>query len=620
MIADRMNAAASGSLTTPPAPPREPRRALDQPVASDDRLRRATRVLLACGLGSLALYALLIAVTTGLGSAEPSYAGELSRRIPLFTREQLPRNHAEAAPRFVALLLALFGLYTVALRAASGLDSRRLALLVGGAGALFLAIQAFSPAMLSTDVYAYTMYGRILAVYHGDPYVKLEQAPDGDPYYWLTYGLPWPSWYGPLWTLLSAGLALIAGERVGLSVALFRGVASGATLLAAGLVWLGARRLDPTRALRGLVFFLWNPLVVLESGLSGHNDAVMAALLLGGVWLFLGGRRVLALGGFALSVLVKLASGLLAPLFLLVALRQLAGWRDRGVYLARAGLLGLLLTAGLFGLTRSGLSVPVAQSAGAAYFYDNNLYQLVFPLLRVALGEDPDSARVPVHFYPWWATPERAIALLAAPRPGAEVVERVRPGALLLVIAPEDNRWVRVYSPFDRRKSYVQEELLAKTERPPSANTDPVLAALETNPAAGPIGTRANQIIRFGTWLAFGLVWLLAAWRARDPRSLLTWSVIVLLGAYWLVATEIWPWYVIWALALGGLVSDTRPAGLVAVLSATVLSIYLAIPFERSAQSWLFTYRSLPAFLLPLLLFFGYQTLQSFRRKKTRGI
>jgi hypothetical protein len=39
------------------------------------------------------------------------------------------------------------------------------------------------------------------------------------------------------------------------------------------------------------------------------------------------------------------------------------------------------------------------------------------------------------------------------------------------------------------------------------------------------------------------------------------------------------------------------------LLSATVLSLYLTIGYERSAQSWLFTYRSLPAFVLPLVLF-----------------
>jgi hypothetical protein len=78
---------------------------------------------------------------------------------------------------------------------------------------------------------------------------------------------------------------------------------------------------------------------------------------------------------------------------------------------------------------------------------------------------------------------------------------------------------------------------------------------------------------------------------------------VILLASYWLVATEIWPWYVIWSLALAALLPTSRPAMLAMLLSATVLSLYVTIGYERSSQSWIFTYRSLPAFVLPLVLF-----------------
>src|SRR5207249_8242954 len=148
-----------------------------------------------------------------------------------------------------------------------------------------LFVQATQPAMLSTDIFSYVLYGRIFGLYHGDAYVRLPLHSIDDPYLPLAYDLPWPSWYGPLWTLVSAALALVGRERIGLTVLLFRGLEIGSALLSGLLIWDCLRRTAPRRATQGVAFFLWNPLVVLESGMSGHNDAFMVALLLLGIWL-----------------------------------------------------------------------------------------------------------------------------------------------------------------------------------------------------------------------------------------------------------------------------------------------------------------------------------------------
>jgi len=117
------------------------------------------------------------------------------------------------------------------------------------------------------------------------------------------------SWYGPLWTLISAGLAWLGGNHVGLTALLFRGLSVGAALGAAALLWSHLRRTVPERAAQGLVLFLWNPLLVIETGLSGHNDAIMLALVLLGVWLHLRGWKVAAVVSLTLSVLVKFLTG-----------------------------------------------------------------------------------------------------------------------------------------------------------------------------------------------------------------------------------------------------------------------------------------------------------------------
>jgi hypothetical protein len=568
--------------------------------------RSRLRLLVGLGAASFLLYGLLLVVVPRMGTSEPSHAGEVFRWLPLVSREQLPRDYAWAWPAYVGLLGGLFGLYGLSLWLLGQGSSRRLERGVMLCGALVLLLQTQGVAMFSTDAYAYTLYGRLLVLHGADPYTQVQGQFADDPFMPMTYFLPWPSWYGPLWTLLSGGVAQIVGERLGLAVLVFRLLAIAGALASAWLILAIARRLAPERAAQAAAFLLWNPLLVLETGLSGHNDAIVAALLLLGLWLSLRGRPVAGALGLLGAALIKLATGLLLPLYLLAVLRSLKDWPDRARYLAQVGVASLAQIGLLYGLTRASPLSPVVQSASSTYFYDNNVYQPLFAALRVWLGEDPESAQTPVHFHAWWARAERTVNLMSAPRAGAPVVDRVRGGELLLVIAPGEQRWVRAYNPSTGNRGYLQDDSLAKAERPHElANRDQVIGQLERNPASGPYGRRANELIRLTVYGLFGLLYLVAAWRCRSLPALLTWGTIALLGSYWLVATEIWPWYVIWALALAALRPTSRPALLAALLSATVLTLYVTIGYERTPLSWLFAFRSLPAFVLPLAVLAG---------------
>jgi hypothetical protein len=457
--------------------------------------------------------------------------------------------------------------------------------------------------MLSTDIYAYVISGRIFAVYKSDPYSETPVLPASDPYLPLWDMGYLPSWYGPLWTLLSGGIALLSGERIGLTVLLFRGAAIVAALAAAALLWGCLRRAAPHRAAQGLVFFLWNPLVVLETGLSGHNDTVMLALLLLGIWLHLRGRRALAVTAMTFSALVKYVTGLVLPLYVLVVLRHLSTWRERGRFLAMSAASAALAALIVFGLARAGPEAPVARAGFEVGFYYNSVHELLFRALRVWLGEEPEYVRVPINFGGWWVATHMATELRSAPGPAAELLDRVEPGTTLLVIAPQEDQWPWVYNPATGRKGYVHEQALVETDRPAAADTDPVLAQLEAGPMSSPTALQANAWLRLLTWIAFGAFWLLAAWRATHLRGFVVWSAAVMLATYWLVITEAWPWYPIWALALAALAPTSRVAGLAALLSATVLSLYITGGYQGSDQEWIYTYRSLPAFVLPLALF-----------------
>jgi alpha-1,6-mannosyltransferase len=164
------------------------------------------------------------------------------------------------------------------------------------------------------------------ALYGANPYLHGPHAIALDPLYpyvgakWVTM----PSAYGPLFTALSVPLA---GLDIATSAFAYKLIAALATLALVATVWNGARLrgLDPVKAaaLVGL-----NPLLVLYGVGGGHNDLLMLALLLAGVYLLLGRRDRAAGGMIVVSAGIKLTALLLLPFA--VAGQRPAGAARRG--------------------------------------------------------------------------------------------------------------------------------------------------------------------------------------------------------------------------------------------------------------------------------------------------
>jgi hypothetical protein len=343
-----------------------------------------------------------------------------------------------------------------------------------------------SPVMLANDVYSYAAYGRMFVLSNIDPAAELTQLPADDPYtkLWGEH-LP-PSSYGPAWTLMSAGVALLAAKNVGLTVLLYRGMAVLAVLGAAAFIAICMRRIAPARVAQGMLFFLWNPLVIYESALSAHNDAVMIACFLGGIALHLHDRRLGAMVLFALSVLIKFATAALLPVYLIMVLRQLPNWRTRGRFLIQAtvaGTLAFTITAipFQFGTPVHSARAFVGPEPSKPLFgwwvfqqrYANSLHELLFRALRVRMGEEADDVR-DVEFWGWWAITTDSTSLLSTPEDAGSTVESIPSRTPLLVIQPRVNdSWLRVYDPATDRKGYVSEGQTDAIERPASAEQDP---------------------------------------------------------------------------------------------------------------------------------------------------
>ena len=274
------------------------------------------------------------------------------------------------------LFLAAAGLALAAYVVGGALVRRRrvaLAAVAAVAAAVQLAPLA-GPLLLSTDAWLYWDYGRLAAIHDANPYRAVPADQPEDPAFAHT-GTSWrrtSSIYGPVFTLASEPVARAAGRSEDTAAWIYKALAGLAMLIATFAV----SRVAADRVF-ACAFVGWNPVVALHAAGGGHNDAWMAALLVGALALAASGRRQAAGASWAAAILVKWVPLLLLPLHLLGAGRR------------RAGVAGLLLA----GLVLGALSTwryelawldalePVARKAGeqTSYAVPSRLAQLGVP-------------------------------------------------------------------------------------------------------------------------------------------------------------------------------------------------------------------------------------------------
>lgn len=577
---------------------------------------------------SLALYGLLPFIVSGISQSEPSF----SERV--FGEAAIPQpgsgigfaghaEHLKASVWFTGACAALFGFYFWALRIAKERNDESSLRTVFLGGVAFFSVQLLSSVMLSTDVFAYAMYGRVISLYHANPYDLAPPIAGDDPFLKLFAQEYLPSWYGPLWTIISAAITKITGAQVGLTVFAFRLTSTSAAMVCGGIIASILRRHAPERATQGMVFFLWNPLLVLETGLSCHNDAVMLMFVLLAVWLHLRGWKACAVVALTLSALVKFLTGMLIPLYVLLVLRQMGSGasvaqspiemlrtlftvnlREKSSFIVRAGIAAgaICFVANTATRPNSDTGAPVSSQAIASDFYANNFHELIFKGLRRTLCEDADMVRSPIYFQGWWIETRGESPVFEQPNSTSQQITVMKPGVRVVVIAPQtSDEWARIYDPASRKRGFVRATEFTDSTRPD--NADELANLFDMMTAERPTVVLANNMLRLVLWLGFAAFGLLCAWKTASLEEFFVWSAAALLASYFLIITEIWPWYANWALALGALATTRKPAWLAAVLSASVLTLYVTIGFQGSENEWVYTFRSIPAFVVPLVLF-----------------
>lgn len=226
---------------------------------------------------------------------------------------------------YIGILVLFFGLYGVLLRSVrQGLVTTKqlwkLILVVGAI--LLLSYPAFS-----YDLFNYMFDAKTILVYHKSPYLVMPRdfAPV-DP--WLNF-MRWvhlPSAYAPLWIALTLPSYFLGFGYFLLILWNLKAMILGFYLLCVWGIGRILAQVDPKRQTLGMAIFALNPLVVIESLVSSHNDIVMMAMAMLAIYLLLEKKKITAWLVLSLSVAVKLMTIFLAPVFLVMYRRNL-NWR-----------------------------------------------------------------------------------------------------------------------------------------------------------------------------------------------------------------------------------------------------------------------------------------------------
>jgi hypothetical protein len=333
------------------------------PLLSPTEGRNSRRGTIGPLIGAgLAIGALLVGVILLYVNTPPGYDvphGLSVESIGLFrSLWSYPTFAVDAGPfsllAAVAILL-LWGMYfgacALVWRSRATFGRRQIAITITTFAVVYhVLLTLFMPPVLSSDIYHYALFGRMVAFYDLNPYIVPGGALSSDPV-WQFVGWRWrdvTSHYGPAWTMISAAAALTSGQSVLTTALAFKAIAALFNLANCLLVLLLARRLGGGDGVGALLLYAWNPLILIETAGSGHNDGAMMTFALLGLLLASTGKLLLGLAALMLSVMVKYLTGLLLLFFVVRCLAKAASLRHAALLGARMAAVAIPLTFAFF--------------------------------------------------------------------------------------------------------------------------------------------------------------------------------------------------------------------------------------------------------------------------------
>jgi hypothetical protein len=397
------------------------------------------------------------------------------------------------------LEFAIYGIFALLIRRQSGKQAFRLSMLFIWLGVIVAgSILLVTPALISRDIFVYAGYGRSLVAHNVNPYFVPPARFPQDPITPLDDWRNSTAAYGPLWITVCSLVSLVAGSSPTRYILLFRFFAFAIHLVNALLVMMILRTMGRSSrtVTLGTLLYAWNPLVILEGCLSGHNDLFMIAFMLLGILLCVRAEQRSFVHplyylppaiAFTLATLVKFTALPLVLLYLVFLARKtlypIANEVNKAI---RLHWRPALLKTG---------SAAIAAGLVVLLFYGPFFIGHSFSSIIHSFSSPPSSSQA-VH------------SMLST------IVEWK-----MMYGAPAPGTW-----------SY------------------PLIRALSNRHAWNDI-----NIVVVLTGLVIGTVWL---WRKPETRTLV-FAAIVTLGGLLIVTTWFFPWYVTWLVGLAAISMPT---------------------------------------------------------------
>ncbi len=215
---------------------------------------------------------------------------------------------------FITLLCILFLYYFVMIFLSSRLliSFKQLISLV-----FFISfILIFSYPAFSHDIYNYMFDARIVTSYHANPYIHTALDFPSDLWtrfmHWTHRKYP----YGPVWLLLTLPFSFLGFGKFVLTLVNFKLMFTLFHLGNIYLIWKILEKIRPKNKLCGLAIYAFNPLIIIESLISLHNEVIMLFFLLLCIYQLVSKKEWwwILLSGF-LSAGIKFITLIIFPIF-----------------------------------------------------------------------------------------------------------------------------------------------------------------------------------------------------------------------------------------------------------------------------------------------------------------
>lgn len=219
---------------------------------------------------------------------------------------------------FVGIIGFWFLLYAMGVRAAAKgvLSMGHLWKLVGAVTILLI----FSYPAFSYDLFNYVFTAKTVLVYHKNPYEIIPLQFAGiDPLVSIMRWTHLPSAYTPLWIMLTLPAYLLGFGKFLLVVWNLKLLVGLFYLLAVRGVSRVLSVVEPKKKVLGMAIFALNPLVIIESLVSAHNDIAMMAIAIWAVVFLLEKKNIFSWVLLSFSIATKLMTIVLVPVFFLAA-------------------------------------------------------------------------------------------------------------------------------------------------------------------------------------------------------------------------------------------------------------------------------------------------------------